>query len=199
MIKGIIFDLDGVYFKNGTKNFLDTVSLKFKVDRDKVAQVYLESDKMQEYKKGKISGKEYWNWIIAELEIESTMQELLGILEEGYEINDQAKEILKKIKSKQIKSIMCSNNFKERIELLINKFDFQKDFDYSILSYNYGIIKPELLNKVIEETNFEAKEIILIDNGEEIINSAKEKGFKIILCEDSDKIEDYLNEIGVNI
>jgi hypothetical protein len=61
MIQGIIFDLDGVYFKNGTKNFLDTVSLTYDISRSAVAQVYLKSEEMQEYKKGKVTADKYYD------------------------------------------------------------------------------------------------------------------------------------------
>jgi hypothetical protein len=56
MIKGIIFDLDGVYFKNGKENFIKNISSKFDVDVQSVKEVFLKSEMMRKYKGGKVSG-----------------------------------------------------------------------------------------------------------------------------------------------
>jgi len=199
MVKGIIFDLDGVYFVGGTTNFLDNVSSKFGLDRDKVLQVYLKSDKMQQYKRGEISGEEFWSWAIEELGIDSTKQELLDILGEGYEVNPLTTELLQKVRAQGIKAIICTNNFRERIELLESRFNFQKDFDHVVLSYKHGILKPDLLTKVEEISGFAPEDILIIDDGEDIIQSAKERGYQTILCEDSSKIPEYLKEKGLDI
>lgn len=194
MINGIILDLDGVYFKNGTKNFLNNIASRYSIELEKVREVYLKSEFMKKYKRGEIKGKEFWKWAINKWEIKATQEDILKILEEGYELNPKAGKILQDMKKKGIKTIICSNNFKERIDMLEKKFKFQKEFDYVILSYKYGILKPELLEKVIEETKMKAEEILVIDDGEANIKSANELGYKTILCEDPDRIEEYVNE-----
>ena len=194
MIKGIIFDLDGVYFKNGTKNFLDAVSFHYGINRDHVAHVYFKSEQMQCYKRGEISGEEYWTWALTELGIQAFPQELLSLLAQGYEVNTQAVQLLHRVREKGIKTIICSNNFKERIDVLEQRFHFQNDFDYVILSYAYGIIKPQLLDSVIEKTKFKAEEILVIDDGKTIISEAQKKGFQTIFCENPDHLENYLQQ-----
>jgi len=60
MIKAIIFDLDGVYFKNGKKNFIKNISSKFNISEERVKEVFLKSNMMnKQYKLGKITGKEF--------------------------------------------------------------------------------------------------------------------------------------------
>ena len=81
--------------------------------------------------------------------------------------------------------------------MLEEKFDFLKDFDYVILSYEEGIKKPELLKKVLEKTDYQPGEILLLDDGEEIIKEASKMGFKTILCENADKIEEYLTKLDI--
>ena len=91
----------------------------------------------------------------------------------------------------------CSNNFKERIGTLDERFNFVKDFDYSILSYEYGLLKPELFNKIKEKTGFDNSEVLIIDDGANLITEAKNQGFEAILCEDPDKVEEYLKKFSV--
>ncbi len=195
MIKGMVFDLDGVYFKNGTKNFLENLSSRYGVSLENAKEVYIKSSLIKQYKKGEISGKEFWGWAIKQWGIDATQKELLKLLEGGYEINPKAVKIIQKIRKEGIKAIICSNNFKERINVLEKKFNFQKDFDYVILSYKYGMLKPELLEKVVEETKMEPGEIVVIDDGEDTIKAAKELGYKTILCKDPDWLEEYIKNV----
>ena len=197
MIKGIIFDLDGVYFKNGTKNFLERVSSVYGVEREKVVETYLKSENMQKYKRNVIDSRRYWSWFISELGIEESPEVLLQLLLEGYEVNEEAIKLLKRVRDKGIKVMVCSNNFKERIELLEKKFLFLKDFDFVILSYEHGILKPDLLDVVLSKTGFNGEEVLLIDDGDSIIKEADKKGFQTVLCLDPNKLELYLKEFEV--
>lgn len=196
MIKGIILDLDGTYFKNGTKNFLNNISSRYCVELEKVRESYLKSEFMKKYKRGEIKGKEFWKWAAKEWGIKATQEEIIKTLEEGYEINLKAEKLLQELRKKGIKTIICSNNFKERIDMLEKKFKFQKKFDYVILSYKYGVLKPELLEKVVEKTKMRAEEILVIDDGEDNIKAANELGYKTILCEDPDRIEEYVKKVS---
>jgi FMN phosphatase YigB (HAD superfamily) len=136
MIKGVVFDLDGVFFLNGTENFIKNVSKKFSIPEEKIIQSYKKSDGMNKYyKTGKWNGNHYWSWFIKELGINSTKEELLDILSEGYEINQQALNLSRELRKKSYKILICSNNFPERIELLNNKFDFLKEFDFAVFSF----------------------------------------------------------------
>ncbi|MEK6963878.1 MAG: HAD-IA family hydrolase [Nanoarchaeota archaeon] len=197
MIKGIIFDLDGVYFKNGKKNFVENVSSKFGVNKSVVEQVFLKSKEMDQYKEGKLSGDEFWNYAIQEWKINSTPKELLEILQQGYETNALAIDLIHQVKSKGIKAIICSNNFKERIQVLNERFQFLKDFDEVILSYEYQVLKPSLLKKVPEKTGLEPQEILVIDDSDKNINGAKSLGFQTILCKEADRLTEYLEELKI--
>lgn len=41
MVKAVVFDLDGVYFEGGTENFIISLVIKYSIDRDLIAEVYL--------------------------------------------------------------------------------------------------------------------------------------------------------------
>ena len=197
MIKGIVFDLDGVYFQNGKKNFIRKVSDKFNIDRNIVADIFLKSDLMTRYKGGEIKGDDFWKNAIKIWKIKSTPKELIGILKEGYEVNDSAKKLIQEIRNKGFKTIICSNNFLDRIKILNEKFNFLEDFDFVILSYEYNILKPELFKKIPEITKFSEKEIIIIDDSPDLIKKAKEIGFNTILCDDPNKIARKLEKYNL--
>ncbi len=197
MIKGVILDLDGVYFQNGTKNFLDSVSERFGVNREDVAEIYLKSEEMQQYKKGEIDEEKFWDFFVISLNIESSKEELLEILQEGYEKNPLADEILRRLKKEGINSIICTNNFKERINVLDEKFDFVRDFDLAIFSYDFGMLKPFLLEKVVEKSGLKSEEILLLDDGKGIIDGAKEMNFNAELCEHPEEVLSKLEKYNI--
>lgn len=197
MIKGIVFDLDGVYFQNGKKNFVKSVAKKFNISMDDVADFFLESDLMRRYKKGEIKGEEFWNNAIKLWEIKAAPQELLEILKNGYEINNYTKTLIQKIRKRGIKAIICSNNFPERIRALNEKFYFLDDFDFIIFSYENRVLKPQLFAKIPEVTHFSEEEIVIIDDNVDLINKAKEMGFKTILCNDPGKIGTELERYNI--
>ena len=114
-------------------------------------------------------------------------------------MNDIAIKLIAKLRKKGIKSIICSNNFDGRIRVLNERFDFLKDFDFVVLSYKHGITKPKLLEKVLEKTHFKPEEIVVIDDGKEIIQEAGKRGFKTILCEDPHKTDFYLKKLGISL
>lgn len=196
-IKGVILDLDGVYFQDGTKNFLDNVALKFGVSRDKVADLYLKSDEMMKYKRGEIDRETFWNFFINELGIESTMEELLNILQEGYNQNPIARNILHVLKKDGIKSIICTNNFRERINVLNQKFNFVDDFDLTIFSYDFGMLKPDLISKVIETSGLKPEEILFLDDSEKNVEGAKKLGVIAEVCENPLDVEKHLSKHGI--
>lgn len=199
MIKGVILDLDGVYFKNGHSNFIANLKDKFGVPEEQAKAVYRKSTQMMFYKKAKISGQEFWKYAMDEWKIKTTMAKLLDMLFKGYDVNEGAKVVLGKLKANGIKSIVCSDNFKERVEGLDKKFRFKDDFDYCIFSYEYGMMKPELLLKVVERTHIQPKEILLIDDRQELIDAARHMGFNAMVCDSPGKILDIIRAAGVRI
>jgi HAD superfamily hydrolase (TIGR01509 family) len=199
MIKGVVFDLDGVYFRNGKRNFIKNISSRYGVDIELVRKVFLRSEQMKRYKKGEMQGYEFWKYAIEKWGIESAPEQILETMKQGYEINQLAVDVIRRLRESGIKSIICSNNFRERIEVLNQRFGFLKDFDYVILSYEHGILKPELFEKAPEKTGFKPEEIAILDDGKEIIEEAGNMGFMAIFCEDQDRIEEYLEKIGINI
>jgi len=202
MIKGIVFDLDGVFFLNGTENFIKNVSEKFNITKEKVIQFYKKSDEMNKfYKTGKWNGDQYWNWFIKELEIDSTKDELLELLSKGYIINKQALDLCRKLRNKGYKILVCSNNFPERIEMLDEKFGFLKEFDTTVFSFEIGILKPDhkIYKTLCEKSGLKPEEIFLADDGEKNVQSAKEFGIHAVFYSNFEEFVNELKKLGVDV
>ena len=180
---------------NGKENFIRNINKIYSIPIKDIEDVYLKSDMMKRYKQGLISGLEFWNYAIKTWKIRATQEEILDILQEGYDLNGKKKEIMKILQTHNIKKIICTNNFPERINVLNEKFDFLKEFDYVVLSYKYKTLKPQLLEVVSKVTGFNNSDITYFDDSFENIEYAQKLGMKAILIKEPSRVLKHLKEI----
>jgi len=201
MIKAICFDLDGVYFLNGKTNFIN--SLKYLgVPEDEGKRVFLKSDQMnKQYKLGKMSDSEFWNWALQEWKLPLSEQEIIDLLITGYELNFDAANYVRKVKQAGYKTVICSNNFPARIIGLQKKFGFLDDFDVTVFSYEIGIDKPnkEIFRELIRKTNAKPDQIVYSDDDPEKMTGATEMGINTFVYTDFESFIERLHKYGVEI
>jgi HAD superfamily hydrolase (TIGR01509 family) len=193
-MKAVILDLDGVYFSGGKERFISYVS-GLGVSEEMVREVYLKSDMMIKYKQGLIDGKKFWDYAINEWRLKKTRQELLNILQDGYELNPKKKEIMKILKDNSLKKIICTNNFPDRIRILDDRFGFLEEFDFKIFSYEHKMLKPGLLSLVSKIIGIENNEILYFDDSQTNIDYAKKLGMNAIFIEEPTRVLKMLKEI----
>lgn len=178
MIKAVTFDLDGVYFTpQSFKSFKNNLP-KSVADENKVDWVLYKSEEMRSFKLGKISEDIYWDFVRRELGTSLDNQEIFKLLRNCYSINPEVKDYVREIRSKGIKTCICSNNFVTRIRELDAKFGFQKDFDIKIYSYEVGAMKPDktIFSALINQTGAKPDEIIYTDDDEHKLQGATDLG-----------------------
>lgn len=201
MIKAICFDLDGVYFLNGKSNFIKSL-VNLGVSEDEAKRVFLKSDEMnKQYKLGKITDEEFWNWALREWHLDLTVQEVIDLLIEGYETNKSAVEYVRKVRNAGYKTVICSNNFPARINGLQKRFGFLGDFDVVVFSYEVGVDKPnkEIFQILVKKTGVKADEIVYSDDDESKMEGAKELGINTFLYTNFDAFTKHLDSLGINL
>ncbi|MDD4353614.1 MAG: HAD-IA family hydrolase [Candidatus Nanoarchaeia archaeon] len=199
-IKMIVFDLDGVYFLDGHSNFKKNLQEKYNLSLEEIIKVYFSSDMMSKVKKGEISSKDFWDFAIKEWNINATREELLDLLVSGYIVNKEALNLINDLKSKGYLIGACTNNFEDRINILNNKFNFLKDFDYVVLSYKEKVIKPnkEIFNRLCSLSNLKPSQIVISDDNQTNIDNLKHLGFNAILYTDFNQFIQELKNLGID-
>lgn len=200
MIKGIIFDLDGAYFVWGKENFINSLVDKYKADKEACETLFYSSDLMMNYKRGKISDDAFWTEFVKSLNIKATKQELIELLLSGYSIDTKYENLVKEIHSSDYTTIICSNNFRARVDGLNQKYLFLLNFDVKVFSYEVGALKLEgtrMYDTVIEKVSFPPEDILLVDNGEANVAHAKQYGFAALLYKDFFQLIEELNKYGI--
>ena len=202
MIKAITFDLDGVYFLNGKENFVTNLGLKYGINEDEAKRVFLKSSEMNDlYKKGLWDDEQWWNWACRQWHLDGCKQELSELLIGGYSVNDKVVEVIKQVRSKGYKTLICTSNFPARINGLQKRFNFLENFDAWALSYEVGHNKPakELYEALVKKSGVNAEEIALADDQEPPVTAAKGVGISAFMYENFEQFLDELRKLGVEI
>jgi FMN phosphatase YigB (HAD superfamily) len=68
MIKAIIFDLGSVLFTNGTKQFIQNISRRYKLEPEAVKEI-MDSEFGSQYREAKITRNTFWKLALEKLNI----------------------------------------------------------------------------------------------------------------------------------
>lgn len=119
----------------------------------------------------------------------------------GYRVNKEVQSTLASLRASGYKTLICSNNFPARIEGLQRRFNFLKDFDAVVLSYELGVTKPSraIYQELIHRSGVPAESMVYTDNKDENITAAQAVGLCALHCIDFSTFVDELHEIGVSI
>ena len=201
MVKAITFDLDGVYFVNGKSNFIKALG-ELGVSEDEAKRVFLKSDEMNNlYKTGKMTDEEFWSWAAKEWRLNKSQQELIDLLTQGYSVDDNVVNVIKKVRENGYKTLICSNNFPARVNGLHKKFSFLDNFDTPVFSYEVGAAKPseEIFSALIERSRVNADEIVYADDFGEAVKTAKKLGIQALFYENFEQFIRELRGLDVKI
>ncbi len=201
MIKAITFDLDGVYFVKGKSNFIKSLG-ELGVSEEEARRVFLSSDEMNfQYKTGAMTDEEFWSWALAEWKLSMSAQEIIDLLIQGYEVDNDVVAVVKKVRGRGYKTLICTNNFPARINGLHKRFGFLDNFDVSVISSEVGAIKPqkELFEALIEKSGVSAGEIFYADDYDAAIETATKLGIETLHYTTFDAFMSRLGELGVKV
>ena len=94
--------------------------------------------------------------------------------------------------------IIVSDNYKESVAYMLDRFNFEKWSIKQIYSYEYKMVKsnPDFFKKFLRENpEYDAKDLILIDDSETKLESASKSGIKGILYTNNDQTKTTLEEL----
>ncbi len=127
-----------------------------------------------------------------------TNQTLTGIrfLESLFNTLQMNRELVELIRQKH-NIIIVSDNYRENIEYISERYDFKSWAIKQIYSYDYNMVKsnPLFFARLSEElTEYDKKEMLFIDDSQNKIASAEKNGIKGILFQNNEQIKRELRE-----
>lgn len=171
------------------------------MSEEEARRVFFKSDEMnQQYKKGLWTDEQCWSWALSEWKQDLGVEEVKALLIKGYEVNPEVEKVVKGVREKGYKTLVCTNNFPARIQGLQEKFGFLDNFDVKVISYEIGLIKPqkEIFQKLIEESGVAAEEVFYADDRADAVEMVKSLGITAVLYTDFSGFVQQLKGLGVN-
>lgn len=126
-----------------------------------------------------------------------TKQSLAGkeFLKEIFDTLEMNKELVEMIR-KESDIIIVSDNYRENIDYISKRYDFESWSIKQIYSFDYKMLKvnPKFFEKLLEEIEaYEKEGMIYIDDSISKIKSAEKYGIKGILYQNNEQIRKELN------
>jgi HAD superfamily hydrolase (TIGR01509 family) len=86
-----------------------------------------------------------------------------------------------------------------RIRELNKKFDFLKDFDVQVFSYDVGVTKPDkkIFESLVKKSKVDANQIVYSDDSPIKLSGAEELGIHTFVFENVDGFVEKLEEFQV--
>lgn len=169
----ILLDLGGVTFQaTGTSNEL--------IDWSEVSPLN------RKYGGGLSTGEVPLSTFLAEYNAATNQglgeQEFLEAIWDTLEMNTELVDYLKT----RYSIIIVSDNYRENIEYMAKRFDFDSWASQQIYSYDYGILKeePAFFERLIKDLPYAPEELTLIDDSPHKLAAAATVGIKGVLYRD---------------
>ncbi|HEV8601270.1 MAG TPA: HAD hydrolase-like protein [Patescibacteria group bacterium] len=197
MLKAILYDADGMVI-NKPKRFSEFYTEQFNVPLEKLLPFFQkELDQIQAGKADlKVKLQPYladWNW-------SRSVDELLEywFKVENY-IDQKLVESIALLRQNGIKCYLTTNQEKYRTQYLKNVMGMDKIFDGIFSSSSLGVLKPEpgYWEKVLSEIKVNKNEVLIWDDEQETIESAKKFGFNAELYTNFDDYKEKMTNFGI--
>jgi len=181
MIKAILFDFDGVLTTDatGSQTICNYICKKTGLGAEAFKKEYYKYNNNLLY--GKTNHENIWKAMCKGLNIKID----ISILYESFintPIDSQMIAIVDRLKKQNYKIGMVTDNKKDRIDDIVNYYDWNKIFDAITISADVGSGKDysEIFVRIIECLNVTANECVFIDNQEKNLIIPKSMGMNVI-------------------
>ena len=196
MSRTMVFDLGGVYFGDGTRIAADTISAEYKIERDAVEAI-LSGEPGKQYRIGKISAGQFWQRAKTSWNIEVSSEKLSRIWCSSYQPNGEVVRLVDRLKNAGYELLYLSDNTRERVAYLDEKYSFLQKFEDGIFSHVAKRKKPDpiIYQLLLDIASHPASACVYIDDKPEYLGPAKSLGMQVIAFKNASQLETRLKEL----
>jgi len=198
MIKSIIFDLGGVILTRGLWKFRAYLTNTYDVSDEDTINVFIKKY-YKPYFSGTISEIDFWDGTLKDLNIIADWKKLKGLLINYFSPQEGMLELVDTLRKNNYKTILLSDQTNDWWPLLNKKYNITDHFDFTIVSSEIGITKPNLkIYKIaLKESYSTAIESLFIDDLEHNLTPASELGLKTVLFDTKKQLEKELKKLSI--
>lgn len=200
-IKTIVFDLGGVLFTEGKSVATKVLSRDYGYDPAVVREV-LTCGRSRDMRKGLISEKAFWSWVEGEIPRDYDARAIRDEWYKGYALDRDVFQLVKRLKG-DYRLVAFSENIRDRVAYLDEKYHFRGLFAVEIYSYDHHVGKrdPEFLEILLTTLGGRPGEILYIDNSSDVLELAEQRGLNVVhyTTGQMKKIEPAIRQFGVPV
>lgn len=200
-IKSVVFDLGGVLFTEGKSVALDVLFRDYGYDPAVVGEV-LTCPRSRDMRKGLISEESFWSWVEGLIPPDYDARTIRDEWYKGYALDREVFDLVKRLRD-DFKLVAFSENIRDRIAYLDEKYRFRALFDVEIYSYDHqaGKRDPEFLEVLLATLVERPEEILYIDNCRNVLESAERRGLNVVLYTTGQmtRIETAMRRLGFTV
>jgi HAD superfamily hydrolase (TIGR01509 family) len=150
------------------------------------------------FDKGMITPEEFYRKAKTGLEAEVSYEDFFAAYCDVFAVNPPVLEVLKKLKPKY-KLILLSNTDVVRFSYIKRKFPELMIFDGYVLSFDYGLMKPDphVYFAALELAGSKPERAVFIDDIRENVDGAERVGIKGLLFTPETDLEKALSSLGI--
>lgn len=191
MLKAVIFDLNGIFIQS------PKLSERFEQDFNVPVAEFLPKlsiimDKVRQAGAG--SAFQYWREDLETWKINFTEQKFWDYWFGAEVVSEKMVALARSLRSKGIKVIILSNNFKERADYYKEYSWMAEAVDKFYFSCQTGLIKPDIRawQLILSEMNLQPGECIYFDDQKKNIDAAESLGMKSFLFSNEGETENII-------
>lgn len=194
-MKELLLDVDGVVIRPRNKYFSEKFSEDYRIPLDQILPFF-----KGEYKKaaiGEVNIKDIlpdylqkWGW-------KGTVDDFLKYWYESEKDVDQGVlKIVRELRKNGVRVHLVSDNEAGRAKYLMEVVGLGKEFDSGFFSSELGVTKsdPQFFQKVAEQLQTEAGNIIYFDDDQKNVDAAKGVGIDAHLFENIEDLKETVNQ-----
>lgn len=194
MIKLIIFDLDGVIIRG--EFFSTRFEKAYNVPSSEVFEV-LKKEILDPAKPTPCFP--IWKIYLKKWNIKLSEDQFWHFwFSEDGQVDQDIIKLIKSIRD-QVKTVLLSDNFKERVDWLYKTYDFWPYFDKICFSAEIGYPKKSEIafKQILDYFNLPPEQVLIIDDSDSVLSLAKELKINTHKFEDYEKLKGRLEEFQI--
>lgn len=197
-IKTVIFDLGGVYFTDGAKQFVRKLGELHGIPEDKVLEV-IGGDLGKQYRTAEITPSDFWQKAKEHWGLNVDTVELSKLWLDGYEPISGTAKLVERLSAAGYEVLFLSDNAPDRVDYLESKYKFLGKFKGGVFSHVAKTRKPyeKMYTAALAIASHPAAQCVYIDDKPHLLEPAKHLGMYTIAFKSSEQVEHDLLQLGL--
>jgi putative hydrolase of the HAD superfamily len=200
-IEAILFDLGKVLLDFDFETGVQALHKACSISRDRLEEVLWDENWIRRYERGEISTGEFHAYLRETADLSMDLEGFCRTWSSVFLPELLVSEDLLRALRKRYPLILVSNTNEAHIEFVRANYRVLDYFDYHVLSYEIGSLKPDrkVFEHAIAAAGHPPQALFYTDDREENIQAARQLGMRVHQFSTASALVDALQDAGVDI